>query len=134
MSTPPHPDRPRRRIHRVLPAVLLTGCLVLVTGGAEAAAHDRRHGPPRGTLEMTGDVGDFVPGEIDDPVHDPAIVKDHRTYYVASTDQRLDFEVALIDPRAAVKRVRIAYEVPGENGRAEEVEFTLESEDLPDGD
>jgi hypothetical protein len=39
-----------------------------------------------------------------------------------------------IDPRAAVKRVRIAYEVPGENGRPEEVEFTLESEDLPDGD
>jgi hypothetical protein len=27
-----------------------------------------------------------------------------------------------------VKRVRIAYEVPGENGRIEEVEFTLESE------
>jgi hypothetical protein len=36
--------------------------------------------------------------------------------------------VALTDPRAAVKRVRIAYEVPGENGRIEEVEFTLESE------
>jgi hypothetical protein len=28
--------------------------------------------------------------------------------------------------------VRIAYEVPGDNGRVEEVEFTLESEDLPD--
>jgi hypothetical protein len=53
---------------------------------------------------------------------------------ITSTDQRLDFEVALIDPRAAVKRVRIAYEVPGENGRSEEVEFTLESEDVPDGD
>jgi hypothetical protein len=53
---------------------------------------------------------------------------------ITSADQRLEFEVALIDPRAAVKRVRIAYEVPGENGRPEEVEFTLESEDLPDGD
>jgi hypothetical protein len=51
---------------------------------------------------------------------------------IVSLDQDLDFEVALSDPRAAVKRVRIAYEVPGENGRVEEVEFTLESEDLPD--
>jgi len=51
---------------------------------------------------------------------------------ITSADQGLDFEVALIDPRAAVKRVRVAYLVPGENGRPEEVEFTLESEDLPD--
>jgi hypothetical protein len=28
--------------------------------------------------------------------------------------------------------VRISYEIPGANGRTEEVEFTLESEDLPD--
>ena len=47
---------------------------------------------------------------------------------ITSMDQSLDFEVALTDPRAAVKRVRVAYEVPGENGRTEEVEFTLESE------
>ena len=47
---------------------------------------------------------------------------------ITSADQSLDFEVALTDPRAAVKRVRIAYEVPGENGRVEEVEFTLESD------
>ena len=51
---------------------------------------------------------------------------------ITSSDQSLDFEVALTDPKAAVKRVRIAYEVPGPNGRTEEVEFTLESEDLPD--
>ena len=51
---------------------------------------------------------------------------------IVSADQRVDFEVALSDPRAAVKRVRIAYEVDGANGRLEEVEFTLESEDLPD--
>lgn len=49
---------------------------------------------------------------------------------IVSADQLLDFEVALTDPRAAVKRVRIAYEVPGANGRTEEVEFTLESEEL----
>ena len=48
---------------------------------------------------------------------------------IISADQAVDFEVALSDPRSAVKRVRIAYEVPGENGRTEEVEFTLESED-----
>jgi hypothetical protein len=48
---------------------------------------------------------------------------------ITSVDQSLDFEVALTDPRGAVKRVRIAYEVPGVNGGTEEVEFTLESED-----
>ena len=51
---------------------------------------------------------------------------------ITSSDQSLDFEIALTDPKAAVKRVRIAYEVPGANGRIEEVEFTLESEDLPE--
>jgi hypothetical protein len=51
---------------------------------------------------------------------------------IVSSDQSLDFEVALTDPKAAVKRVRIAYEVPGENGRTEEVEFTLESEAPPE--
>lgn len=51
---------------------------------------------------------------------------------IVSADQALEFEIALIDPRAAVRRVRIAYEVPGENGRPEEVEFTLESEEPPE--
>lgn len=49
---------------------------------------------------------------------------------ITSTDQSLDFEVALTDPRGAVRRVRVAYVVPDENGREEEVEFTLESEEL----
>lgn len=52
---------------------------------------------------------------------------------ITSPDQALDFEIALTDPRAAIKRVRIAYEVPAENGRIEEVEFTLESEAPTDG-
>jgi hypothetical protein len=52
---------------------------------------------------------------------------------ITSTDQALDFEVALTDPRAAVKRLRISYELPGENGRTEEVEFTLESEAVREG-
>ena len=51
---------------------------------------------------------------------------------ITSDDQALDFEVALTDPNAAVKRVRIAYELPDSNGRTEEVEFTLECEDHPD--
>jgi len=51
---------------------------------------------------------------------------------VLSSDQVVDFEVALTDQRSAVKRIRITYEVLGETGRFEEVEFTLESEDVPD--
>lgn len=51
---------------------------------------------------------------------------------ITSPDQALDFEVAITDPQSAVRRVRIAYVVPGANGREEEVEFTLESEDLPE--
>ena len=51
---------------------------------------------------------------------------------IASPDQALDFEVALTDPRSAVKRLRIAYEIVGDNGRPEEVEFTFESEGHPD--
>jgi hypothetical protein len=51
---------------------------------------------------------------------------------ITSPDQGLDFELALTDPRAAVRRVRIAYVVPSDDGmRQEEVEFTLESELLP---
>ena len=51
---------------------------------------------------------------------------------IVSSDQSLDFGVALTDPRAAVRRVRISYELPAGSGRTEEVEFTLESEDYPD--
>ena len=54
---------------------------------------------------------------------------------ITSRDQALDFEVALTDSRAAVKRVRISYALPDGNGREEEVEFTLvsfESEDVTD--
>ena len=51
---------------------------------------------------------------------------------ITSADQGLDFEFALTDPRAAVRRVRISYVVPSEDGMGrEEVEFTLESELLP---
>ncbi len=51
---------------------------------------------------------------------------------IVSQDQSLDFEVALTDPRSAVRSIRVCYALPGENGRQEEVEFTLESEVSPD--
>jgi hypothetical protein len=48
---------------------------------------------------------------------------------IVSPDQRLDFEVALADPKAAVRRIRISYALPDPAGtHEEEVEFTLESE------
>ncbi len=54
---------------------------------------------------------------------------------ITSSDQGVDFEVALSDPRSAVKRIRVAYAVPSDDGvRDEEVEFTLESEPQPDGE
>ncbi len=48
---------------------------------------------------------------------------------ITSPDQGLDFEVALNDPRSAVKRIRVAYSVPSQDGGDdEEIEFTLEGE------
>ena len=51
---------------------------------------------------------------------------------MTAADGSVDFEIALTDPKAAVKSVRIAYEIPGSNGRTEELEFTLESLDAPE--
>jgi len=52
---------------------------------------------------------------------------------IVSLDQRLEFEVALTDPRAAVRRIRVAYALPTVDGvREEEVEFTLESGLVPE--
>ena len=46
---------------------------------------------------------------------------------VSSEEQEVDFEVTLSDPNRAVRRVRVIYELPGQDGRrGEEVEFTLE--------
>ena len=47
---------------------------------------------------------------------------------ITSPDQDLDFEVAVVDPRRRVTRIRVAYAVDGEDGEREEVEFTLENE------
>ena len=53
---------------------------------------------------------------------------------IVSHDQRLDFEVALTDPKSAVRRIRVAYTLPtGDGIREEEVEFTLEAEPVSEG-
>lgn len=51
---------------------------------------------------------------------------------IVSVDQGLDFEVALADPKLAVRRIRISFALPDAAGALEEeVEFTLESEAHP---
>ncbi|WP_236939105.1 arabinan endo-1,5-alpha-L-arabinosidase [Evansella clarkii] len=57
---------------------------------ANGINNDERKGngkgkPPEGVLQMYGDTGEYIPGEIDDPVHDPAIIRDGNNYYVFST-------------------------------------------------
>lgn len=50
---------------------------------------------------------------------------------ISSPEQSLELEVAVTDPRASVRRIRVVCEVPDASGRMEEVEFTLEREDPP---
>ncbi|MCH7992373.1 MAG: hypothetical protein IIC35_08150, partial [Gemmatimonadetes bacterium] len=93
--------------------------------GGHLAAFAAEHGIPTYPIEYPS----AEPRSAFAHTFTPLLVFMQRLGYLP--DQTLDFEVALTDPRSAVKRVRIAYEVPGENGRTEEVEFTLESEGLP---
>ena len=66
--------------------VLLIALLVGSLGFGRPADHRHPSGPPpEGKLDMFGDIGDYVEGEIDDPVHDPTLFKDRDTYYVFST-------------------------------------------------
>ena len=45
---------------------------------------------------------------------------------VTYKEQELDFEVTIADPKRAIRRIRVAYELPGrDGGREEEIEFTL---------
>jgi arabinan endo-1,5-alpha-L-arabinosidase len=70
-----------------LTAAVLLGA---TSGGGAAAADDALcDGSPRGKLEMTGDIGDYQTGVLDDPVHDPTLFADGGTFYVFSTG-RLD--------------------------------------------
>jgi len=45
---------------------------------------------------------------------------------IRSRDQRLDVEIAVLDPRRRVKRIRVSCEIPGDDGSTEEIEFTVE--------
>ena len=59
-----------------------TGAMLVIAAlGATGASHAQSDG----TLQMTGDIGDFSPGVVDDPVHDPAIVQGGDAHYVFST-------------------------------------------------
>jgi len=45
---------------------------------------------------------------------------------IRSPDQLLDVEIAVLDPKRRVKRIRVCCEVPGDDGAVEEIEFTVE--------
>ena len=52
---------------------------------------------------------------------------------ITCSEQDLDFEVAISDPLGAVRRIKVVYEIVGENGEKNEpLEFTLER--LPNED
>lgn len=68
----------------IIAAFSLAALLVFAMGNEVGMAKSDAS-PPEGKIDMTGDIGDYVPGEIDDPVHDPSIFKDGDTYYVVST-------------------------------------------------
>jgi len=73
--------------------VLAVAVLVAATHGGVgtvgSTTGERCDAPQRGALEMSGDVGDFRRGVIDDPVHDPTLFRGGDTFYVFSTG-RLD--------------------------------------------
>jgi arabinan endo-1,5-alpha-L-arabinosidase len=72
---------------RIVPRILLVILFVLASMplGSAGARPPKGDPPPRGKLDMFGDIGDFVPGVIDDPVHDPTLFEHRGTYYVFST-------------------------------------------------
>ncbi|WP_432521976.1 arabinan endo-1,5-alpha-L-arabinosidase [Kineococcus sp. SYSU DK006] len=77
--------RTARRRSASLAAALAALCLTSAGAVAQAAPGAPGGPPPSGKLPMSGDVGDHVPGEVDDPVHDPTLFSDRGTYYVFST-------------------------------------------------
>jgi arabinan endo-1,5-alpha-L-arabinosidase len=74
----------------VLAMALGLGMVLALGTAASAVAQpgNECEGPPlTGKLDMTGDIGEFIPGVIDDPVHDPTLFEDQQegVYYVFST-------------------------------------------------
>ena len=45
---------------------------------------------------------------------------------ITSDDQALEFEVALTDPKSAVKSIKVVYALPGEGDQMDEIEFAFE--------
>ena len=63
------------------------------------------------------------------PVREPEAEPGERVRTrIVSEDESIDFELVLTDPTAAVRRIRIRYELPSGNGHVEEVDFTLEGQ------
>ena len=81
-GTPAPQDHRRRRRASV---TIGAAALCVLTGTAPAQAAGPWPSAPGGKLTMTGDVGDYVAGVVDDPVHDPTLFSDRGTYYVFST-------------------------------------------------
>lgn len=73
-------------------AVVLMSLALSVSAFASPNQASKGNAPAEGKISMQGDTGDFVPGEIDDPVHDPAIIRDGNQYVVFSTGILRDAE------------------------------------------
>ncbi|SDN99222.1 arabinan endo-1,5-alpha-L-arabinosidase [Alkalicoccus daliensis] len=67
--------------------ITISICVVLIAGCAGESEEENTGEPAAeaGMLTMEGDTGDYVPGETDDPAHDPAMTEKDGTYYVFST-------------------------------------------------
>ncbi|SDN99432.1 arabinan endo-1,5-alpha-L-arabinosidase [Alkalicoccus daliensis] len=75
----------------VVTAIVLS--LVLsVSAFAAPGQSSKGNAPAEGKIQMQGDIGDFVPDEVDDPAHDPAIIRDGNQYIVFSTGILRDTE------------------------------------------
>lgn len=93
MTARPTAARPQRRAPRRSRLVAMLGLVAAVallgapSAGASGSPPDGVPAgpPPEGKLEMTGDIGEYIPGVVDDPVHDPTLFADGHTFYVAST-------------------------------------------------
>ena len=66
-------------------------------------------------------------GLFRNPAHGPeADSGDRIRACITSDDQALEFEVALTDPKSAVKSIKVVYALPGENDQMDEIEFAFE--------
>lgn len=74
----------------MLKKIMLAGAFLIIAGGCgnDAETEEKNTAEPvsgGGALNMEGDTGEYIAGEIDDPVHDPAMTESEGVYYVFST-------------------------------------------------